>query len=288
MANEDTFPTDTDDTQVPTVLSDKQINDIVEEHIGWATAIAKSVARSWNLDWQMDGLDGGAFEGLLFCARRYDPSRGVPFKSYARRRIHEGATEQARKSKSWQRGVGCDSEEERQAREISVTLFDLFPEMREGILPKNFEGDIDDTRGSVRQLVTGASLLIAFQESGSQNQESMFEYKNIISVIMELEKIHQTILYELYWQGKSMRGLAKEWEIDELAIVREHKEILAYLSESVDDKKRKKTGIKVRRALRTVSQKIRKANQTSPFEKIFMIALFISFISYVFELHSIL
>lgn len=107
--------------------SDELIARLVEEHAGWAEAIARSVARAWNLDWQLDGLDGGAYEALLFCSRRFDPQLGVPFRAYARKRIHEATTEEARKSKSWQRGVGANTQAEQDAREISYKLFDLFP-----------------------------------------------------------------------------------------------------------------------------------------------------------------
>ena len=86
--------------------SEKLVELLVEENAGWAASIARSVARAWNMDWQLDGLDGGAYEGLLFCARRYDPTLGVPFRAYARRRIHEASTEEARKSKNWKKGVG--------------------------------------------------------------------------------------------------------------------------------------------------------------------------------------
>ena len=106
--------------------SEEFIARLIEDHMGWATSIAKSVARAWNMDWQLDGLDGGAYEGLLFCARRFDPARGVPFRGYARRRIHEACTEEARKSKEWQRGTGSQSEEEVEARELSPSYLMRF------------------------------------------------------------------------------------------------------------------------------------------------------------------
>jgi len=65
-------------------LSQEEANNLVVEHHGWAESIARSVARAWNLDWRLDGLDGAAMEALIFCSRRFDPGRGIPFKGYAR------------------------------------------------------------------------------------------------------------------------------------------------------------------------------------------------------------
>ncbi len=243
---------------------------LVEENMGWATAIAKSVARAWNLDWQIDGLDGGAYEGLLFCARRFNEERGVPFRAYARRRIHEAATEQARKSKSWQHGVGTNSEEEQASRDISYTLFTMFPELRNGVLPEAAEesgnkGDL--ARKAVRQLLMGASLVAAFQQS-DQNPETTVEYKEMLEHMSGLDIVHQSILFAVYWKGQSMRNLATEWEVDELAVIREHKEILAYLSSLIEGKTTaKKKILKVRRGLRPVVQQLKRDNSPPPFKQ---------------------
>lgn len=267
----------TEENQNPS-YDEKLVAKLVEEHLGWASAIAKSVARSWNLDWQLDGLDGGAYEGLLFCAKRFDPTRGVPFKAYARRRIHESATEEARKSKSWQQGVGCGSEEEQTARDISFTLLKIFPEIREGLLPHSDEEDGDITRRSVQQLLTGASLIAAFQQSPRDNPELAIEFNQLISIARSLEPVHQAILYELYWKGQSMRGLAADWGIDELSIMREHKEILLYLFASLEAPSSQTTrAIKVRRSLRVIAQKMKKQNLNSPFESAFSAGIVIAF-----------
>ena len=179
------------------VGSPEIIEKLVTDHQGWATAIAKSVARAWNLDWEMDGLDGGAFEGLLFCARRYDPSLGIPFRAYARRRIHESSTEEARKSKRWQRGTSANVSTDDESREISARLFDVFPSLRDGILPASFvEGQEEESiRSSIRQMLTGASIIAAFQESGANNPETAAEFRRMLRIMGDLEPVHQAILW---------------------------------------------------------------------------------------------
>jgi RNA polymerase sigma factor (sigma-70 family) len=248
--------------------SDEYVAILIEENMGWATSIAKSVARAWNMDWQLDGLDGGAYEGLLFCAKRFDPARGVPFRGYARRRIHEACTEEARKSKAWQRGTGSQSEEEVEARELSAKLLDAFPELRSGQIP--WDDDSEDftvtLRSSVRQLLAGASLLAAFQESASENPELSLEYKQLIEMLAELEPVHQEIVWSIYYKGQSMRSLAEEWKIDDLSVIREHKEIMSHLASKFEEGQRvPKSKLKVRRGLRTIAQDMRRANSHGSF-----------------------
>ena len=245
--------------------SDALVAKLVEENMGWTTSIAKAVARAWNMDWQLDGLDGGAYEALLFCARRYDPIRGVPFRAYARRRIHEASTQEARKSKSWQQGVGSNTQAEQDAREISAKLFDVFPELRDGLLPIG-DGDGDDMRSSVRQMLAGASLIAAFREAGVNNPESAVEYKQLLGVMSSLDPVHQAIIWAVYWQGQSMRSLAEDWGLDDLSVIREHKQILEHLCGTLEAGSRAKPkALKVRRGLRAVALQLKRNKEQGPF-----------------------
>lgn len=245
--------------------SEELVSLIIEHHMGWATAIAKSVARSWSLDWQIDGLDGGAYEGLLFCARRYDPEMGVPFRAYARRRIHEASTEEARKSKAWQRGTGSCTPEEEVAREVSAKLLHVFPELREGFLPSSEEGKGEQSvRASIRQLLSSASVISAFNDQGRDNPEIATEFNQLIDKINELELVHQEIIFNIYWKDLSMRKLADHWEIDELVVIREHKELLKYIFALVEGTRPNKV-LKIRPGLRPIAQKLKDENKKSPF-----------------------
>ena len=246
--------------------SDALVAKLVEENMGWTTSIAKAVARAWNMDWQLDGLDGGAYEALLFCARRYDPSRGVPFRAYARRRIHEASTQEARKSKSWQQGVGTNSQAEQDSREVSSRLFEIFPELRDGILPIT-EGDGDDSmRSSVRQMLAGATLIAAFKDAGIGNPEAAVEYRALLNVMAGLDPVHQAIVWAVYWQGQSMRSLAEEWGIDDLSVIREHKEILEHLCTQLEAGRHAKAKpLKVRRGLRGMALQLKRNKDAGPF-----------------------
>ena len=252
----------------PQTLTIEEANKLVVEHHQWAEAIARSVARCWNMDWQLDGLDGAAMEALIFCARRFDPARGVPFKGYARKRIHEAATEAARKSKTWQRAVGSGTESDQQAREISAELFHIFPELRVGQLPVGDEGgNGEDIRGSIRQLLVGASIIAVKQGLATSAPDDMLDYKKMVGLIARMEPIHQLLLWKVYWEGLSMRSVAEEWEIDELNVIREHKVILGFLLKGFA-KKQPPQPIKIRPGLKHHALKVKKKDPTGAFGRL--------------------
>lgn len=246
---------------------------LVTENLGWAESIARSVARSWNLDWQQDGLDGAAFEAILFCARRYDAGRGVPFRAYARRRIHEAATEAARKTKAWGRGetgTGTPLNKHQQdARELSSQLLNLYPELRDGEMPGGGEGG-DDARSAIRGLLVSASLLAAGSSGEDGFGEEALDAKRMVMAMVPLDVVHQEIMWKLYWEGVSMRGLADEWSIDELNIVREHKALLGFLQKVFATPSGKTVGEppKVRPGLKDVSAALKKKKSLPPFTRI--------------------
>ena len=235
----------------------EEANALVEEHHGWTVSIAKSVARSWSMDWELDGLDGAAMEALIFCSRRFQPDRGVPFKGYARKRIHEASTEAARKSK----GFRSSSRAQNQAREVSLELFNVFPEMRSGGLP----GD-GDPRTAIREMLVGASFIAAKTGIDASQPDEAFDFKEILYMVAELEAVHQAIIWEVYWNGKSMRGVANEWETDELNVIREHKVLVSHMHKRME-KGDKVQPPKIRPGLKDIAAKQSKVTSIGIFSR---------------------
>ncbi len=247
-------------------LTIEEADALVLENHGWAESIARSVARAWNLDWKLDGLDGAAMEALIFCARRFQPARGVPFRGYARKRIHEASTDAAKKSRGWRKSTNTSDQA---AREISSELFNVFPELRMGTLPYSEElsgDDGEDMRGAIRNLLVGASLVAVKQGLTTSLPDEVMDYKKMIHLIADLEPVHQTLLWEVYWEGNSMRTVASGWEVDELSVIREHKTLLAFLQKGFA-KSKTKPKLKVRPALREVGMRLRKKGTNPPFSQ---------------------
>jgi hypothetical protein len=241
------------------ILSIEEADALVVESHGWAESIARSVARAWGMDWRLDGLDGAAMEALIFCARRFQPDRGVPFRGYARRRIHEAATEAARKSRGWHKGMSTLSSEERKAREISVDLLNVFPELRSGEMSfGDEEGGEGSMRGAIRQLLMGATLLSVKDGVTETTPEELVDYKRLVKVLSFLEPIHQLLMWKVYWEGVSLRGVAAEWGTDGLNVIREHRSLLTYLQRGLAAGKTDLVRPKVRPGLKDVSVRIQK------------------------------
>jgi hypothetical protein len=251
-------------------LSEDEANALVIEHQGWAESIARSVARGWNMDWRLDGLDGAAMEALIFCSRRFDPARGIPFRGYARKRIHEAATDAARKSKGWSRGISSRASADARAREISAELYGVFPEMHEGRLPaqEGGSGDDQECRAAIRELLMGATI-IASRQAVSEDPlpDDLLDYRKMVNVMASLEPVHQWLLYRVYWDGISLRTVATEWETDGLNVMREHKVLLVFLQKSMALGK-PAPAPKVRPGLKPLIQKYRKEGSKGPFSDV--------------------
>ncbi|MCC6932972.1 MAG: hypothetical protein IT292_06930 [Deltaproteobacteria bacterium] len=235
--------------------SDELVAKIVADHQGWSISIAKCIAKAWNMDWQLDGLDGAAFEALIYCAKRFDNKMGIPFRGYAHRRIHEACAAEARQCKRWQYGTNEMSQIECDAREVAFRLFELFPELRDGLLPieqpENESLTENTLRGSIKHLLASASLLTSFQKTSTDNPEYAVEFRRMFQIIANMDAIHQMILWLIYWQGQSMRAVASDWGLDELAIIREHQSIIEYVSNRMtESRKAKPVPLKIRPKLR--------------------------------------
>jgi DNA-directed RNA polymerase specialized sigma subunit len=244
-------------------LSIEEANQLVIENQSWAESIARSVARAWNMDWKLDGLDGAAMEALIFCARRFNTKRGVPFRGYARRRIHEASTEQARKSRGWKSSTSGNKDQK--AREVSYELFNIFPELRVGDVALGDESD-SGVRSAIRQLIVGASLIAAKEGITTSSPDDIVDLKKLIKIVATLDAVHQYLIYKVYWEGLSLRTVAGEWNTDGLNVIREHKQLLTYLQKSIGNSKTSAmTKPKVRPGLRAKALDFKKQGDPGPF-----------------------
>lgn len=248
---------------------------LVVEFTPWAEGIARSVARAWNLDWREDGLDGAALEALVLTARRFQPARGVPFRGYARRRIHEAACDAARKSKGFRRGSSENTAHEIKARELSAQILNVFPELRHGeiSISDDSSSDSEGMRGAIRQLLVGATLIATRDTEEGSSAEELMDKKRIVEHMSKLDLLHQALLWKVYWEGFSMRQLATEWGVDELTVIREHRALLGFLTKKFS-LGRTTAPPKVRPGLKPVVGKLKKEwkgdeSTDGPFAKLY-------------------
>ncbi len=75
-------------------------NQLVLDHVGLVKVLAARVARRVPAQVEINELIGVGMIGLVAAAGRYEPSLGVPFEAFARRRIH-GAMLDALRGLDW-------------------------------------------------------------------------------------------------------------------------------------------------------------------------------------------
>ena len=115
----------------------------------------------------------------------------------------------------------------------------------------------------------GATLLSSRQSIGESLPDDVLEYKRMIEGLACLEPVHQVLLWKTYWEGMSLRGVAAEWETDELNVMREHKALLSFMQKSLSAGRSKTIErLKVRPALRGIALDIKREQKEGPFAKL--------------------
>ena len=74
-----------------------QRDELIVAHLEWARGIARNVARCLPTWFTADDLTGPAEIALIEVAAKYDPDRGVPFRSFAHQRIYGACFDSARR-----------------------------------------------------------------------------------------------------------------------------------------------------------------------------------------------
>ena len=113
-------------------------------------------------------------------------------------------------------------------------------------------------------MLVGANIIVARQGLAGSLPDDLLDYKRMLVVLTTLEPVHQLLIWKLYWEGLSMRGIADEWETDELNVIREHKVLLEHLNKCIG-KASKLPKLKVRPGLKDFSMKLRKKSPEGQF-----------------------
>lgn len=93
-------------------------NALIEDYLGFADALVSMMMRERGyIKERRDDLIGAGREGLIDAVNKYDASRGVPFKTYAWRRIRGAVEDHVRAD------MGGRGKLKRKARDEAVTLY---------------------------------------------------------------------------------------------------------------------------------------------------------------------
>jgi hypothetical protein len=122
------------------------------------------------------------------------------------------------------------------------------------------DGGEDSSKGAriaIQQMLVGASVIATQQGLAASEPDDIMDYKKMVGYMTSLEPLHQLLLWLLYWEGESLRGIASTWDTDELNVIREHKVLLEFLQKSIQ-KGKANPPPRIRPGLRDIALKIQK------------------------------
>ena len=196
----------------PTVAIDES-NRLVLAHVNLVKALASRLAHRVPSHIELSELVSVGMMGLVEAARRFEPSRGVPFDAFARRRIQGAMVDALRDLDSTPRSV------RRQRRDIDHAILRLRHSLKReptsgeiadelAMSEDEYDRTLDQLRsadlGAVRQLETGpdgAPLIdIALDDEGPQARLERAELRrHLADAIQALPERERNIL-TLYHQ----------------------------------------------------------------------------------------
>jgi RNA polymerase sigma factor for flagellar operon FliA len=194
----------------PRVAIDES-NRLVLAHINLVKTLASRLAHRVPSHIELSELVSVGMMGLVEAARRYEPSRGVPFDAFARRRIQGAMVDALRDLDSTPRSV------RRQRRDIDHAIVRLRHSLKREPTAREIAGELDMSEdeydrtldhlrsadvGAIRQLETGpdgAPLIdIALDDDGMQARLERDELRrhlaDAIQALPERER-HILVLY---------------------------------------------------------------------------------------------
>jgi RNA polymerase sigma factor FliA len=182
---------------------------LVEEHADWARRVARQLASAYPRGLGLaEDLEAAGFSAVWEAARRYDPSRGASFRTFAycfvRGRI-----------KDWARRVGqkrCDRHPSRPEKVFSLQA--LLRPRREGERPGEFLDLESDPR----------------QPDPSRGQQA----RDLVAACLRgCSARERTLLLMYYCDGRTMAQVAEALGTSESNVSYRHRDLLARLREDL-------------------------------------------------------
>lgn len=202
---------------------------LVEQYLPLVDAIAKKILRSLPSFVELDDLVAFGRLGLLEASRRFDPSRGVTFKTFGyyriRGAIYDGIRKMAwfKKPTETDQGAASAVTFEAATNEILSESADRTP--APGTKPA-LEDDIQQTRDSVVRIATARMLSLDADSVGeiagnAQTPEEMMEVEDTARLLREcleyLDEKERAVVEDYYFHHLTLEeagaklGLSKSW-----------------------------------------------------------------------------
>jgi RNA polymerase sigma factor for flagellar operon FliA len=192
-------------------------NGSIEDDYAMVRGLAGRLFRELSLRGELDDLVAFGFGGLLEAKRRFDPSRGVRFKSYAYHRVRGAMLDGVRKM------AGVPRRAHAAMQEASA------------VQPSAAPSGLDKAFGRIRvSLSSDAPLQGRFGEESPE--EALIKQQSIQRVLKALQKLperQRRVIRGWYFEGRRLDDVAQELGISKSWASRLHHQALDRLRASL-------------------------------------------------------
>lgn len=207
----------------------------IQANLEIVDAIARQVAKCLNAGLDRDELVAFGREGLLFAARRFDPSRGVPFQAYARQRVrgamYDGIRSMSALSRrAHERLAGLEAAALYEESEAEYTFApksrETDPGEAEQAIAEHLAGlatavSVGLLAETVRPLSTSAQPTAPTAVARDRNPEEALARAELLGIVREalkdLSECESAIVHRHYFLGELLEdvgedlGMSKSW-----------------------------------------------------------------------------
>ena len=210
---------------------------LVEQYLPLVDAIAKKILKTLPSFVELDDLVAFGRLGLIEASRRFDPTRGVTFKTFGYYRIRGAIYDGIRKMAWFKKPSGTEVEAEQEVA-VGVTSAVTFQAAANEILSESadqaparggrpaLEDDIHQTRASVVRMATARLLSLDAENVGEiagglQTPEETMEMEDTARLLREcldeLDEKERAVVEDYYFHHLTLEeagaklGLSKSW-----------------------------------------------------------------------------
>ncbi len=196
---------------------------LVVEYMGFVTALAKKILRGLPDFVELGDLESYGQIGLIEASRRFDPARGVQFKTFAYYRIRGAIYDGIRKMAWFEKDPDWDVNFQAATNEILTDSADSNSGSHGSM---TLEDEISATRDTIMR-IAGARLLSLDHESmgdiagDQESPEEAAELASVVQIVREsleqMDEKERAVLENYYFNHMTLEeagatlGLSKSW-----------------------------------------------------------------------------
>lgn len=237
------IPVAHNDTDAAGTIDGDEVNRRFRNELDLVAIIAGQVSRSIDNCVDFDELLAAGREGLFDAARRFDPKRGIQFRTYANYRVEGAIIDTVRRSmhlprRAYERLLALEASSRITQGDVDYALIDGNPEF--------WDRDTDQyIVDQLAMIATSAAASVQSQrdlnsiadDTAHSNPEDAYEHAEIMSLIreafMELDGQERRTIELCYFEGLSFSEMAETMNISKAWAHRIHTRAMDRLTKRI-------------------------------------------------------